>query len=190
STGFGQKFRNLNVKDSGGGEVDDNAAAVEYLIHSGLADPHRIAIAGGSHGGTEVGYAVTKYPSLFAAGIDMYGVANRATYIAHTNRNSAYRWEIKMGGLPSQVPAVYRLADIIPDVPKIQCPLLVMWGRADPQVPPEESEQLIAALRKAGKTFEYHSYPGEGHGFRNPAHMRDAWQRELTFLHKYLGPGA
>ncbi|MGH9467435.1 MAG: DPP IV N-terminal domain-containing protein, partial [Terriglobales bacterium] len=41
STGFGQKFRNLNVKDSGGGEVDDNAAAVEYLIHSGLADPHR-----------------------------------------------------------------------------------------------------------------------------------------------------
>jgi dipeptidyl aminopeptidase/acylaminoacyl peptidase len=46
STGYGERFRNLNVKDSGGGEVDDIAAAVHYLIIQGFADPSRVGIGG------------------------------------------------------------------------------------------------------------------------------------------------
>jgi dipeptidyl aminopeptidase/acylaminoacyl peptidase len=64
STGYGEKFRNLNVEDSGGGEMDDVSAGVEYLVKEGIADAKRLAIGGGSHGGTMVGYAVTKYPDL------------------------------------------------------------------------------------------------------------------------------
>jgi dipeptidyl aminopeptidase/acylaminoacyl peptidase len=46
STGYGERFRNLNVKDSGGGEIDDIAAAVHYLIIQGFADPSRVGIGG------------------------------------------------------------------------------------------------------------------------------------------------
>jgi dipeptidyl aminopeptidase/acylaminoacyl peptidase len=55
---------------------------------------------------------------------------------------------------------------------------------------PKESQQLVAALKAAGKTYAYFTYPGEGHGFTQPAHRLDAWRKQLDFLAKYLGkPG-
>ncbi|MBT9333167.1 S9 family peptidase [Paracidobacterium acidisoli] len=187
-TGYGERFRNLNVEDSGGGEIDDIGAAVQSLIDRGLADPKRVAIGGGSHGGTVVANAVTKLPDLFAAGIEMFGVVDRALYLQYTNRNSRIRWETKMGGTPEEKPAVYRRANVLPDVDRIKAPLLVLHGEEDPQVPPQESIEFVAALKKAGKTYSYFTYPNEGHGFRIPAHRLDSMQRELAFLQKYLNP--
>jgi len=190
STGYGESFRNLNVKDSGGGEIDDIAAAVHYLIDQGLADPSRVGIGGGSHGGTVVANAVTKFPDTFAAGIEMFGVVDRALFLQYTNRNSKIRWETKMGGTPEEQPAVYRKANVLPDVDRIKTPLLIMHGEEDPQVPPQESIEFVAALKKAGKTYTYITYPKEGHGFRSPEHRLDSMQQELAFMQKYLHPGS
>jgi dipeptidyl aminopeptidase/acylaminoacyl peptidase len=188
STGYGERFRNLNVEDSGGGEVQDLDSAVQYLISQGLADAKRIAIGGGSHGGTEVNYAVTKLPDTFAAAISLFGVSDRATFLDRTNRNSAIRWETKMGGSPAEKPAVYRQANILLDVAKIKTPLLIMHGEEDPQVPPYESAQLVNALKKNGKNYLYFTYPHEGHGFQNREHKLDAWSKQELFLRKYLQP--
>jgi dipeptidyl aminopeptidase/acylaminoacyl peptidase len=188
STGYGEKFRNLNVEDSGGGEMDDVAAGAQYLVDQGLADPKRLAIGGGSHGGTMVGYAVTKYPDLFAAAIELFGVVDRATFLERTNRPSAVRWAMKMGGSPAEKPEVYRKADILLDVDKIKTPLLVMHGENDPQVPPYESVQFTRALKQHGKTYYYFTYPGELHGFSQREHRLDAWRKQLVFLEKYTQP--
>ncbi len=188
SDGYGEKFRNLNVEDSGGGEVADVAAAAQYLADQGIADPKRIAIAGGSHGGTMVNFAVTKYPDVFAAGIDISGVVNRATFLERTNANSVLRWQTKMGGTPAEKPNVYRQADILPDVAQIKTPILILHGEEDPQVPPYEAAQFAEALKKAGKFYVYVTYPHEGHGFTQREHRLDAWRRELAFLQKYLKP--
>jgi dipeptidyl aminopeptidase/acylaminoacyl peptidase len=84
---------------------------------------------------------------------------------------------------------VYRKANILPDVGRIQTPLLILHGEQDPQVPPQESQQLVAALKQAGKTYSYYTYPGEGHGFTQRDHRLDAWRKQLAFLRKYLdGP--
>lgn len=189
STGYGEKFRNLNVEDSGGGEIDDVAAGVKFLVDQGLADPKRIAIGGGSHGGTVVANAVDKYPALFAAALELYGVVDRALFLRYTNRNSKLRWETKMGGTPEEKPAIYRKANVLLDVDRIQTPLLVMHGEQDPQVPPQESQQFTEALKHAGKVFSYFTYPGEGHGFTQREHRLDAWNKQLAFLQKYLRPG-
>lgn len=188
STGYGEKFRNLNVEDSGGGEMDDVAAGAHYLIDQGLADPKRLAIGGGSHGGTMTAYAVTKYPDLFAAAIEMYGVVDRATFVERTNRNSAVRWMMKMGGTPAEKPDVYRRADSLLSVDKIRTPLLILHGENDPQVPPFESVQFTKALAAQHKTYYYFTYPNELHGFSQRAHRLDAWHKELVFLDKYIQP--
>lgn len=188
STGYGEKFRNLNVEDSGGGEMDDVAAGAEYLVKQGMADPKRLAIGGGSHGGTMVGYAVTKYPDLFAAAIELYGVVDRATFNERTNRNTAIRWMMKMGGAPEEKPEVYRKANSLADVAKIKTPLLVMHGENDPQVPPYESAQFVRALKEHGKVYYYFTYPNELHGFSQRDHRLDAWRRQLAFLEKYIQP--
>ena len=189
STGYGERFRNSNVEASGGGEIDDIGAAVAYLVRAGIADPRRVAIGGGSHGGTVVANAVAKLPDTFAAGIEMFGVVDRALFLRYTNRNSKIRWETKMGGTPEQKPAVYRKANVLPDVATIKTPLLILHGEEDPQVPPQESAELVAALKEAGKSFSYHTYPNEGHGFQQREHQLDAYERELSFLQKYLAPG-
>jgi dipeptidyl aminopeptidase/acylaminoacyl peptidase len=186
STGYGERFRNRNVEDSGGGEIDDIGATVKYLIDSGLADPKRVAIGGGSHGGTVVANAVAKLPDTFAAGIEMFGVVDRALFLQYTNRNSKIRWETKMGGTPEQKPAAYRKANVLADVAQIKTPLLIMHGEEDPQVPPQESAELVAALKKAGKTYIYVTYPHEGHGFQERDHREDSYKRQLSFLNQYL----
>lgn len=188
SSGYGEKFRNLNVEDSGGGEMDDVAAGAHYLIQQGLADPKRMAIGGGSHGGTMVAYAVTKYPDLFQAAIELYGVVDRATYVERSNRNAAARWMMKMGGTPAEKPDVYRRANALLDVAKIQTALLIMHGENDPQVPPYESAQFVKALEKHGKVFYYFTYPNELHGFSQRDHRLDAWRKQLAFLEKYIQP--
>ena len=186
STGYGERFRNANVEDSGGGEIDDIAASVKYLIDTGLADPKRLGISGGSHGGTVVANAVAKLPDTFAVGIEKFGVVDRALFLRYTNRNSAIRWETKMGGPPEKKPAIYRKANVLFDVAQIKTPLLILHGEEDPQVPPQESQEFAAALKKAGKTFSYIAYPNEGHGFQQREHRKDADERELAFLNKYL----
>ncbi len=188
STGYGEKFRNMNVEDSGGGEADDVAAGAQYLVDQGLADAKRLGIGGGSHGGTMVAYMVTKYPTLFHAAIEMYGVVDRAAFNERTNRNSAVRWQMKMGGPPSEKPEVYRKANALLDVDKIVTPLLILHGENDPQVPPIESALFVKALREHRKIFYYYTYPNELHGFSQRDHRLDAWKKELTFLAKYLQP--
>lgn len=186
STGYGERFRNANVEDSGGGEIDDIQASVNYLVKIGLTDARRVGISGGSHGGTVVANAVARYPNTFAAGIEKFGVVDRALFLKYTNRNSAIRWETKMGGTPQEQPAVYRKADVLLEVAQIKTPLLILHGEEDPQVPPQESQQLAAALKQEGKVFTYVTYPGEGHGFQQSDHRRDAFERELAFLNRYL----
>lgn len=93
-----------------------------------------------------------------------------------------------MGGPPNLKPAVYRKANILPDVAQIKTPLLILHGEEDPQVPPQESQEFAAALKQAGKTFTYITHPGEGHGFQRADHRRDADERKLAFLNKYLKP--
>jgi len=186
STGYGERFRNSNVEDSGGGEISDIGASVKYLVDAGIADPRRVAIGGGSHGGTVVANAVAKLPDTFAAGIEMFGVVDRALFLRYTNRNSEIRWETKMGGPPELKPAVYRKANILPDIDKIKTPLLILHGEQDPQVPPQESAELAAALKKAGKTYIYITYPHEGHGFQQHDHRKDSYERQIAFLNQYL----
>ncbi len=188
STGYGEKFRNMNVLDNGGGEMDDVAAGVRYLVSQGITDSARVAIGGGSHGGTMVGYAVTHYPDMFKAAIELFGVLDRATFVERTNRPSAIRWMMKMGGTPEQQPEEYRKTNAVLAVAKIKTPLLIMHGEQDPQVPPYESVQFTQALRRAGKPFWYFTYPNEGHGFAQRDHRIDAWKKQLAFLRKYLEP--
>lgn len=188
SSGYGEAFRNLNVEDSNGGEVDDVASGAQYLVSRGLADPARLAIGGGSHGGTMTAYMVVHYPDLFAAAIELYGVVDRQLFIERTNPPSAIRWMMKMGGSPTEKPEVYRRANVLLQVDKIKTPLLVMHGENDPQVPPADSALFVKALREHHKTVFYFTYPGELHGFSQPAHRLDAWQKQLAFLQQYINP--
>jgi carboxymethylenebutenolidase len=81
--------------------------------------------------------------------------------------------------------------DLTKDLP---CPLLGLFGEEDKAPSPDEVRQHESELTKHGKDYEFHMYPGAGHGFfyyDRPSAYRaeqavDGWQKIWAFLEKHL----
>ena len=56
----------------------------------------------------------------------------------------------------------------------------------DPRLPPHESEQIVAALRRRGVPVEYLAFPDEGHGFLKRDNRRTAYRSVMDFLARHL----
>ena len=84
SSGFGKRFVNLDNGALRRDGVRDIEACLDYVVEAGVADPKRIGIMGGSYGGYMVMAGLTEYPDRFAAGANLFGVVNFATFFAHT----------------------------------------------------------------------------------------------------------
>jgi dipeptidyl aminopeptidase/acylaminoacyl peptidase len=54
-------------------------------------------------------------------------------------------------------------------------------------VPKDQAEAIYKIIKDRGGTVEYKLYPGEGHGWRQEANLRDALERELAFYETVLG---
>jgi carboxymethylenebutenolidase len=76
----------------------------------------------------------------------------------------------------------------------IQCPVLGLFGNDDRAPSPEQVNLHEEALKKHGKTYEFHRYDGAGHGFNywhrplyRPEQAMDAWGKTWAFFRKHLG---
>jgi carboxymethylenebutenolidase len=76
----------------------------------------------------------------------------------------------------------------------LACPLLGLFGEDDSSPSPEQVARHEEALKEHGKNYEFHMYPGAGHGFfyyDRPAYRQaqavDGWQKIFTFLERHLG---
>jgi carboxymethylenebutenolidase len=73
-------------------------------------------------------------------------------------------------------------------------PTLILHGDADSVVPVARAYELDKLLTDAKRPHEMHIYPGAPHGFNavkddeNAANSKDAWQRTIQFLDRYLKP--
>ena len=75
----------------------------------------------------------------------------------------------------------------------LSCPLLGLFGEEDQSPTPEQVAKHEQEIKNHGKTYEFHMYPGAGHGFfyyHRPNYRQeqavDGWQKIFTFLEKYL----
>jgi Raf kinase inhibitor-like YbhB/YbcL family protein len=94
---------------------------------------------------------------------------------------------------PAQAPMA-GAPQIIDRAPLLRAPLLGLFGAEDQTPSAAQVAELEQALKDSGKTHEFHSYEGAGHGFfaeDRPSYRADAaadgHQRILTWLGRYLG---
>ncbi len=97
------------------------------------------------------------------------------------------RWATIDPGLAAGV-IFYGQAPPFERIPAIRARLLGLYGGEDPGIT-NGVPAFAQALRAAGKSFDYHVYPGARHAFFNdarpnyhPDSARDAWRRVLEFL--------
>lgn len=188
STGYGRNFEEANHLDWGNGDRQDCLFGARFLATLPGIDRARMGIYGPSYGGYMTACCLSNDPDyLFACGIDKYGDANTLSSWAQCNRDLRLYSEIFLGH-PTANRDVYTKSSPIDQVGNVQKPVLILHGLTDDVVPPEGSQEWVEALRAAGKTFEYKSYAGEGHGFLRRQTALDAYTRMERFFDWYLLP--
>jgi len=75
----------------------------------------------------------------------------------------------------------------------MQCPILGLFGIEDKRPSPEDAKKTEEALKKHGKTYEFHTYENAGHAFfavdreQYRVHAAlDGWKRVFGWFGKYL----
>lgn len=185
STGFGRSWRNRLQGQWGVVDVADCIAACRHMVATGRVDPERIAIRGSSAGGMTVLLALAA-SDLFAAGVSLYGVTDLRALAQETHKFEARYLDGLVGPWP-EAESVYVARSPLSVASRIRAPVLLLQGTEDKVVPPSQAHAMAAALRAAGAPCTLHEFPGEGHGFRQEATIRQAWTMELAFYGRVFG---
>jgi len=186
SSGFGHAFVNADNLERRFAAIADVASCAGYLIERGLADPRRLGCAGRSYGGYLTLAALVFYPELFAAGIDVCGMADFHTFYAHTEPWIGVAAYPKYGH-PVQHAQLLRELSPIHRFEALRAPLLVVHGENDSNVPVGQAEQVVAAARARRVPVEYLLFREEGHELFRVRNKELFVQAAADWLSRWLG---
>ena len=169
---------------------DDLDDGMDWLVKSGIADSKRVCIVGASYGGYAAVWGATRNPERYRCAASFAGVMDlgrQLNYQLDFRIDRRYRkdWRQTVKGSntfdPKTVSPLYA-------IDKLRIPLLIAHGDADQTVPYKQSKLYVDALKKAGKSVEFHTYVGEGHGFSTAESQKDWLDRLEAFLAKHNSP--
>ncbi|WP_420427230.1 S9 family peptidase [Algiphilus sp.] len=184
SSGHGRAYRERLRGRWGLLDRDDCSAMARALTAQGRARTDAVFIAGNSAGGLSVLNSL-RGAGPFAAGLCRWGVADLERLAACTHRFERGYLNSLVGALPA-ARAAYRWRSPVHHAARICAPLILIQGREDRIVPPEQAEAMAAAMTAQGGLCALHLYPGEGHGLRQAAHRAHAVEAEWRFLQRVL----
>jgi len=185
STGYGKAYTHLDDVENRMDAVADLEAAVEWLTAHGAIDPDRVVAMGGSYGGFMVLAALTEYPDLWAAGVDVVGIANFVTFLENTGSWRRQLREAEYGSLEADREFLESISPIN-HVEAIEAPLFVLHGANDPRVPVGEAEQVAEKAREQGVPVEQLIFEDEGHGISKLENRIEAYTAVVDFLDDHV----
>jgi len=187
SLGRGKTFERSNFDDWGGGDMRDCLAAADFLRTVDWIDRDRLGIFGASYGSyMSLCAAVEDAGERFRCAVCKYGDCDLLTTWTQGDRDGVLYCGENMLGHPSENREAWLRGSPVRRLERLAVPLLIAHGELDARVHPMQSEELVAELKRLGKTFEYVTYPTEGHGFLRTGPQLDFYRRLERFLDWYL----
>ncbi len=193
SSGYGKSF--YEKIDYGGLEVEDNNAARAWMIENyDLVDKDRVGVVGWSHGGLIGLMDIFQHPNDYK--VAFAGVPVSDLILRMGSHGEEYEKEFSakyhIGKTVTQDVNEYRKRSPVFHVDKLKTPLLIHTNTNDDDVYVVEVEHLIAALKAAGKKFDYEIFkdaPG-GHSFDriDTKLAKEIRLKIYKFLGEYLNP--
>lgn len=162
STGFGRAYEMADNREKRGDWLKDLETVNAWVKAQSWCDPERVVVWGGSYGGYTTLMALTRQPSLWRAGVDLFGVADLKTFLRTTDAAIRSAFVAEFGDLEKD-DALLDAFSPMRDVDAIVAPLFVYAGQNDPRVPRSESDAIVRALRLRGVPVEYMVAVNEGH---------------------------
>ncbi|MEM1564787.1 MAG: S9 family peptidase [Candidatus Bathyarchaeia archaeon] len=185
STGYGAEFERMNIKDPGGGDLQDVVYGAKFVKEKGFVEDDKIAIAGASYGGFMTFIAMTKFPDVWKAGAAIVGVTDWKEM--YELSDAAFRSFIEeLLGKPEENPELFRDRSPINFVHQMKSPILI-WHRAnDSRCPLRPIEKFVQKLRELKKPHEFHVVEAEGHGPQRTENLVKQYRHVVAFLVKNL----
>lgn len=187
SSGYGKTFLRLDNGFKREDSVRDIGALLDWLQKDSGVDAKRLAVMGGSYGGYMVLASMVHYGERLRCGVDVVGISNFLTFLKNTQdyRRDLRRVEYGDERDPAMAAFLEKISPVH-HVNRIRNPLLVVQGLNDPRVPASESEQMVAAIRRAGGTVWYLLAKNEGHGFAKKKNADFQFYVTIQFLREFL----
>ena len=183
STGYGTKFRHLNVRDWGFGDFDDCMTGVDKVIDMGIGHPDSLCVMGWSYGGYMTSYVVTKTNRFKAASMGA-GLPNLISMVTTTDIPDYLVAHLK--GEYWDNYNVYEKHSAIYRIKNVKTPTQILHGQNDWRVPYTQGVEFYNSLKRLGVTTEMVAYPRTPHGPREPKLLMDVSYRILKWFEKNL----
>jgi len=186
--GYNAVMPNLYWREAPGASPDDAAATAR--AQGGVPDERLVGDVAGA-----MAYLKSLPNSNGKVGTIGYCSGGRQSFLAAVSLDLDAAVDcygaFVVGNPPEGMPL--KVGPIVDKTPNLSCPLLGLFGEEDQYPSPEQVAELEQALKAAGKTYEFHSYPNAGHAFfsvNRPAYRpeaaNDGWDKIFAFYGTYL----
>ncbi|MFE9093024.1 prolyl oligopeptidase family serine peptidase [Streptomyces sp. NPDC007264] len=186
STGYGREWTDALKHRVGLIELEDIAAVREWAVSSGLADPERLVLTGGSWGGYLTLLGLGTQPDAWTVGIAAVPVADYVT--AYHDEMEALKAMDRtlLGGTPEEVPERFEASSPLTYVDAVKAPVYISAGVNDPRCPIRQIENYVDRLAARGAVHEVYRYDA-GHGSLVVDERIKQVRLELDFAERHLG---
>ncbi|WP_267241522.1 S9 family peptidase [Streptomyces sp. PR69] len=186
STGYGREWTDALKHRVGLIELEDIAAVRAWAVSSGLADPARLVLSGGSWGGYLTLLGLGTQPDAWAVGLAAVPVADYVT--AYHDEMEALKAMDRtlFGGTPEEVPERFRVSSPLTYVDEVRAPVYISAGVNDPRCPIRQVENYVDRLAARGAVHEVYRYEA-GHGSLVVEERIKQVAKEIDFTERHLG---
>lgn len=189
STGYGTRFRDMNLRDWGGGDLLDVVAARDYLHQQAYVNPDRIGVIGLSYGGFMTFLQMVKQPDLWKIGIARCGITDLFSMYDMSNGPFKYWLRMYWGDFQENATLIEDRS-AVNFAENLRAKLLITHGVHDARCPVEQArvfrDRLLDLGHVEGEDFEYVEFEDEGHSSYDPAHKIRVLRIMLDFLKRSL----
>jgi dipeptidyl aminopeptidase/acylaminoacyl peptidase len=185
STGYGQRFADLNRGDWAGMDFHDVMRGAEALAAFPNVDGDRMGVYGASYGGYLAAWAVT-HSARFRAAASIAGISNLVSFYGQTDKGGRLLLEWDLLGPPWVRSSLYVDRSPVTHLIEASTPMLLIHGEADRRVPIAQSQELATGLRRLGVPVEFLRIEGLSHSVTSPSQLRTMLSAALSFFRRYL----
>lgn len=183
SAGYGEKFRSLNVRNLGVGDMWDVVSGVEYLKNKQMIDTTKMGAMGWSQGGYISAFLTTN-TTIFKAISVGAGISNWVTYYVNTDITPFTRQYLQ--ATPWDDMDIYLKTSPMTNINKAKTPTLIQHGEFDKRVPIPNAYELYRGLQDRGVPSKLVVYKGFGHGINKPKERLAATWHNWQWFNKYI----
>lgn len=183
SAGYGERFRQLNVRNLGVGDAWDVISGVDHLIAKGWVDGTRVGSMGWSQGGYISAFLTTSSDRFKAISVGA-GISDWMTYYVNTDIHPFTRQYLK--ATPWDDPEIYRKTSPISYIKTAKTPTLIQHGDGDKRVPLPNAYELYQALQDKKVPVKLSVFKGFGHGIDKPKQQRAVLEQNYEWFSQWI----